>query len=213
MNKLAFGPLLIASIAAAAIISGASLKRARAAAVPQASATVKPAVAFTTSSLCHGSIALTQDSTDLPNGNLNMGVVFFTGTPTTVPKAGKPNQVTGLFLIHENASCQNSTQTSPQNPCDQGGFFTGSVALGATKAAPNLPNVMTLAFTDSTAPFQVAHDPLDGCQATFSVVPMVKNTQAYFVSSGPIAQNLASGSPHCPAVGTSLAVGCQAIKE
>jgi len=215
-GKLAPGPLLLAAIVALILVAGASTQNRRAlAATEEAAATRKPtptpAVNLTTSVtgsvLCRGTIANTGDSADLPNGDMYMELALFKGSPATFPTAKKPVAITGLSLIAINASCSSSISgNSP--PCSQEGEFYGSITLGTNGG----PNPMTLTFVPLPASSSTV-DVLQGCLASFQVLPYSKSTQSYFVSTGPLIQDPAPGAVSCGAKGTSIVVSCQEINS
>jgi hypothetical protein len=232
-GKLALGPLLVAAIVAVILVAGAATQDRRAQATtdqPAQAATKKPtptpkpkptpkptptpAVNLTTSVtgsvLCRGTIANTQDSADLPNADIYMEFALFKGSPGTLPTAKKPVAITGLSLMAINAACTslNGALTGFGPPCAQEGEFYGSITLGAGGG----PNPMTLTFVPLPAASD-DDDVLQGCQASFQVLPYSKSTQAFFVSTGALSQDLAPGAVSCVPIGTSIVVSCQEINS
>ena len=218
-GKLALGPLLVSAIVALILVAGASTQNRRAlAATEEAAATKKPtptpAITASTSIagsvLCRGTIANTQDSADLPNADIYMELALFKGSPATLPTAKKPVAISGLSLLAINAACTSisGALTGDGPPCAQGGEFYGSITLGANGG----PNPMTLTFVPLPASSST-DDVLQGCQASFHVLPYSKSTQAFFVSTGPLIQDPAPGAVACGAIGTSIVVSCQEINS
>ncbi len=131
-----------------------------------------------------------------------MEMAFFSGSPATLPTAKKPVAITGLYLMAINASCSDGGLEGDGPPCAQEGEFYGSITLGTSGGA----NPMTLTWNQSD-------DVLDGCRASFQVLPYSKNTQAYFVSTGPLIQDPTSSADQCVPAGTSIVVSCQEINS
>jgi hypothetical protein len=100
-----------------------------------------------------------------------------------------------------NASCP-SGFTGEGPPCAHQGEFYGSITLSTNGG----PDPMTLTFNQSG-------DVLNGCQASFQVLPYSKSTQAYFVSTAPISQDPAPSAATCGAIDTSIVVACQEINS
>lgn len=218
-RKLAPGPVLLAAIVGLILVAGASTQNRRAlAASAEQKATPKPTAtpkvvagtSITGSVLCRGTIGTTSDSEDLPSADMYMEMALFQGSPATLPTAKKPVALTGLALLAINSTCFGSGAAPP---CAQEGEFYGNIALGTGGG----PNPMTLTFipfpTDPKLNPNGNVDVLDGCQASFQVLPYSKNKQAYFVSSGALTQDLAIGADSCGAIGTSIVVSCQEINE
>ncbi len=132
-------------------------------------------------------------------------MAFFKGSPSTAPAAKKPVALTGLVLTAINGACFGSGGTAP---CAQYGEFYGSITLGTGGG----PNPMTMSFVPND-PSLPSDDVLDGCQASFQVLPYSKGTQAYFVSTGPLTQDPAPSADACGAIGTSIVVSCQEINS
>jgi len=137
-----------------------------------------------------------------------MELALFKGSPATLPTAKKPVAITGLSLMAINASCSSGGLTGDGPPCAQEGEFYGSITLGTNGG----PNPMTLTFVPFPASSD-SDDVLDGCQASFQVLPYSKGTQAFFVSTGPLTQDPASSADKCGAIGTSIVVSCQEINS
>jgi len=220
--KLAPGPLLVGAIVALIAVVGASAQDRRALATtdqpaaagtknptPTPKPTPTPTVTFSSSitgpALCRGTIAATTDSNDLPAADMYAELAFFKGSPATLPTAKKPVALTGISLMAINAGCPAATPA----PCAQYAEFYGSIGVGATATSPGL---MSLSFVTND-PSLPSDDPLDGCRASFQVLPYSKSTQAYFVSTGPLTQDPAPTADACGAIGTSIVVSCQEINE
>lgn len=229
-GKLALGPLLVAAVVALILVAAALTPNPRAlAATDAAAATKKPtptpkptavpkptptpvvkaSTAITGSVLCRGTMAASTDTADLPVGDMYLEMALFTGSPANLPTAKKSVAITGLFLLAINGKCSSGLfSESDTPPCAQEGEFYGSITLGANGG----PNPMALSFVANPST-SLTDDPLEGCLGSFQVLPYSKNTQAYFVSTGPITQDPAPGASACGAIGTSMVVGCQEINE
>jgi len=208
-GRTAFAPLLMSAIMATILIVAAGSPEATA--VPKAAAaspTIKPSIVTIASAQCHGTIANTQDGTDVPNGDVDWNFGFLSGTPAAKfpTKKGATNAVSGVFTLEIANKCQGLNATSVAAPCAQGGQFTGTIAAPPTTSA-NSPGTMSISFSDFTGAFAAeGKDVLDGCMATFAVLPFGANASANLITTGALA-----GS--CAASGTSIVLGCLAHNE
>ena len=203
-RRAAFAPLLMSAIMVTILIVVAGSPEATP--VPRAAAaapTIKPSVNVIASVQCQGTIANTTDSTDLPNGNVDWGFGFLLGSPAAkFPARGKPAQkVNGVFGLEIDGSCQGLNTTQAQVPCAQGGQFAGTIAAPPA-TSPTSPGTMTISFSDLTGVFAAeGKDVLDGCTATFQVLPFAQNLSANLITSAALGGT-------CKAAGTSLVLEC-----
>ncbi len=217
-GRTAFAPLLMSAIMAAILIVAAGSPEATP--VPKAakaSPTIAPSIQVVASVQCHGTIASSPDTAVIPNGDVDWNFGFLAGNPAAkFPAKGKTNSVNGVFSFEVSGACNGLNTVSgatPLPPCAQGGQFTGTIAPPPTTSATS-PGTMSINFTDFTGVFaSEGKDVLDGCQATFAVLPFGSNKSANLITTATLALAPAPNTTPCKAAGTSVVLGCLSHNE